>query len=63
MEQTQLRPAHLIKTHNRPWSAVSMPAALPQSYRFTVELSVILLSSDGLKQLNYSIHTVVCLKD
>lgn len=37
---------------------MNIPITLLQSYQFTIEFSVILLSSDGPKQVNYSIHSL-----
>lgn len=56
--QKQLDPTPLTETHNTLWSAVNMPVILLQLYQFTIKLNVILLSSNGPKQVNYSIHSL-----
>lgn len=56
--KNQLGPTSFAKIHNTMLSAVSMHINLLQPYQFTVEFSVILLSSYGLKQVNYSIHNL-----
>lgn len=44
--------------HNTLWFAVNKFIMPLQSYHLTIELSVILLSSDGPKQVNYGIHSL-----
>ena len=58
MVQKQLGSTPFAMIHNTLWSAVNMPITLLQSYQFTIEFSVILLSSDGPKRVNYSIHSL-----